>query len=392
MSQSKLIPFGKPLISAEEQDAVLDVLRGTVLTHGPKCHEFEREFAQFMGGGYCISVSSCTAALHLAYVELGIGSGDEVLVPAQTHTATDHAVEYVGAKPVFVDCELKTGNMDCSKIEPLITARTKAISVVHFLGIPCDMDEILSIAKRHQLKVIEDCALALGARYKKIHVGLWGDAGCFSFYPAKHITTTEGGMFVSKHKSVAERVSRLRAFGVDRSYGERASPGMYDVLVLGYNYRMSELQAAIGCEQLKKVPEILIRRKSNFLKLKSLLSNLEGISIPDSHSDEFASSYYCLSVLLSEPLKEYRDDIIRSLNSEGIGTSIYYPHPVPRLHYYQKKYGYGESNFLNAAAISDRSIALPVGPHISDTDIDYMAGKLSMIFSKMLSKLEGVSR
>jgi dTDP-4-amino-4,6-dideoxygalactose transaminase len=383
---SRAIPFGRPWITDQDREAVLDVLRGHILTHGPQCKAFEEEFASFMGeGAYCVSVSSCMAALHLCYFYLGLGPGDEVIVPAQTHSATAHAVELVGARPVFIDCDLQTGNIDCSQIESLITPATRALSLVHFLGIPCNMDEVISVAERHNLKVIEDCALAIGARYKGKHVGLFGDFGCFSFYPVKHITTGEGGMFVSRHKDVAERVAKLRAFGTDRSHTERAIPGMYDVAALGLNYRMSEMQAALGRRQVLKLGEILERRQNNFRQLKSQLSDVTGISILDAVNGNANSSHYCLTVVLHEELSGQRGQIIKALNDAGVGTSIYYPHPVPRMTYYRSKYGFEEGKYPNATAISDHSIALPVGPHITADDVDHIAASLKTAITEVNS-------
>jgi perosamine synthetase len=230
------------------------VLGGDILTHGPENRAFESEFSRFVGGdARCVAVSSCMAALHLAYWQMGIGPGDEVLVTAQTHVATAHAVEAVGARPVFVDCKPDTGNIDPALLERAVTARTRAIGLVHFLGIPCDMDQILQLAARHGLKVMEDCALAVGARYHGTHVGLLGDAGCFSFYPAKHMTTGDGGMFVTRDGALADRVVKARAFGVDRGFGERSIPGIYDVPTLGLNYRMSDINAAVGRMQLARI-------------------------------------------------------------------------------------------------------------------------------------------
>ena len=373
MKQDPTIPFGRPRITDKERNAVQEVLQGHILTHGTKCKEFEAKFASYIGGGgHSLTTSSCMSALHLAYIQMGIGPGDEVIVPAQTHTATAHAVELVGARPVFVDCDLQTGNMDCDKIEPLITENTKAIGLVHFLGIPSDMDHILRISERNQLKIVEDCALAIGSRYKGKHVGLFGDVGCFSFYPVKHITTGEGGMFVTKYSGIAEQVSKLLAFGVDRSYSERTTPGQYDVTLLGMNSRMSEMQAALGCEQMDKIDQILKLRLSNFTRLKASLSDIKGILILDVDDPNKTSSHYCLSVILQDNLKGYRDNIIRDLNKAGVGTSIYYPHPVSRLTYYKNKYGYQAKRFANAQIISDRSIALPVGPHVAPTDIQYI--------------------
>ncbi|HIM12520.1 TPA: DegT/DnrJ/EryC1/StrS family aminotransferase, partial [Candidatus Poribacteria bacterium] len=331
-----------------------------------------------------LAVSSCKSALHLAYFQMGIGLGDEVIVPAQTHTATVYAVELVGATPIFVDCDLQTGNMNCERIEAAITINTKAIGLVHFLGVPCDMDQIFHIADQHQLKIIEDCALAVGARYKSKHVGLFGDVGCFSFYPVKHITTGEGGMFVTRHSDVGEQISKLRAFGVDRSHSERNVPGKYDVVALGLNSRMSEMQAAMGCQQLNKIDQILELRTNNFMELKARLSDINGISILDADHPNKVNAHYCLSVLLHDDLKDYRDKIIAGLKEAGVGTSIYYPHPVPRLTYYKNKYGYQKESYSNAATISDCSIALPVGPHVISSDIDYISESFKKVIGKIV--------
>lgn len=381
--KTRNIQFGKPWIGDEEKQAVLEVLAGDVLTHGPQSKAFEEEFAQFMGGGYCVSVSSGMAALHLSYLEMGIGSGDEVIVPAETHVATVHAVELVGATPVFLDCEPKTGNIDVGKLEGLITKKTRAISLVHFLGVPCDMDTVIKVANKHGLKVVEDCALAIGARYKGTHVGLIGDTGCFSFYPVKHITTGDGGMFVTKHKDVAARVSKIRGFYVDKTFAERSIPGMYDTLGVGLNYRMSDINASIGRQQLKRMGTISEMRKANFEALKSALSGLPNISILDSQSVDAVSSHYCLSIVLEKPLDEKRMEIVKKLNAAGVGTSIYYPQPVARMTFYNNKYGYAASNFAQAERISDQSIALPVGPHLTTDDMTYIAEALSNVLKEI---------
>lgn len=377
------IPFGKPWIGDEEKQAVLEVLSGDVLTHGPQSKAFEEEFARFMGGeAYCVSVSSGMAALHLSYLEMGLGPGDEVIVPAETHVATVHAVEMVGARPVFLDCEPETGNIDASKLESLVTKNTKAISMVHFLGVPCDLDAILRVADKYGLKVVEDCALALGARYKGKHVGLIGDTACFSFYPVKHITTGDGGMFVSRHKDVAARVAKIRGFYVDKSFAERTIPGMYDTLGLGLNYRMSDINAAVGRKQLARIGRILESRKANFSALKAGLSKIPNLSILDSRSSEATTAYYCLSVVLEKPLAAQRIEVVRKLNQAGVGTSIYYPQPVPRMSFYRNKYGYDASAYPQAERISDQSIALPVGPHATTADMAYIAETLSSIIQE----------
>lgn len=262
------IPFGKPIITDDERNAVLKVLEGTTLTHGPLVREFEAAFARFTGARQAVALSSCTAALHLAYFYLGIGSGDEVIVPAQTHVATAHAVELVGAKPVFIDSESQTGNMDIGLLEGLITTNTKAISVVHYLGMPVDMHRVMQIARQHGLFVVEDCALAIGTYLGGTHAGLFGDVGCFSFYPVKHITTAEGGMLITNNDDIAAGISRQRAFGIDRNIvSERPMPGVYDVVELGLNYRLNEIGAAMGIEQMKKLAGFLARRQENYQAL-----------------------------------------------------------------------------------------------------------------------------
>ena len=368
------IAFGKPWITGAERDAVMDVLAGDILTHGPQAQKFEQEFATFMGDeANAVSMSSGMAALHLAYLQLGVGAGDEVIITAQTHVATSHAVEAVGAKPVFVDCSLNTGNIDPILIEEAITPNTKAIGLVHFLGIPCDMDAIMRIAKKYHLLVVEDCALAVGARFNGKHVGLFGDAACFSFYPVKHITTGDGGMFVSRHKDLADKVAKARAFGVDRSFAERSISGLYDVPTLGLNYRLSDINASIGRKQLEKIGIILKRRRENFSLLKGYLETFPGVDVIDSDRVDALNSHYCLSVLLSEHLGPLRNDIIKRLNGLGIGTSVYYPQPVPRLTYYRGRDGYRAIDYPNAERISDQSIAFPVGPHLRDGDMGYIA-------------------
>jgi perosamine synthetase len=381
---SRKIAFGKPWITEAEREAVLHVLAGDVLTHGPQAHAFESEFAAFMGGeANAVSMSSGMAALHLAYWQLGIGSGDEVIVTAQTHVATAHAVEAVGARPIFVDCLPDTGNIDPARIEAAITPRTKAVGLVHFLGIPCDMDAVMAIVNKHGLRLIEDCALAVGSRYREKHVGLFGDAACFSFYPVKHITTGDGGMFVSRHRDLADRVAKARAFGVDRSFSERSIPGMYDVPTLGINYRLSDINSSIGRKQLERIAEILARRKANFVDLKLGLGALENVSVLDARDGLSVNSHYCLSAVLDGSLANKRNEVVKKLNEAGVGTSVYYPHPIPRLAYYRNKYGFDASRFPQAARISDQSVALPVGPHLNSDDMAY----ISKHFSKIVKEL-----
>jgi perosamine synthetase len=370
------IPFGKPMIDENEKQAVADVLNSPILVHGPKAKEFEEQFASYTGSPHAVSVSSCTAALHLAYFDLGIGQGDEVIVPAQTHIATAHAVEFTGARPVFVDAEMKTGNIDIDQIDGAVTERTRAISLVHFLGMPVDMDRVNAIAAKNDLCVVEDCALAIGTYYKGVHAGLHGDVGCFSFYPVKHMTTAEGGMLVTRHKDIASRIQRKKAFGVDRHMGERKIPGIYDVTMLGFNYRLNEIQAALGIEQLRRIDSFLKKREENYEALGKRLEEIDEIKQFQSSHDEYQSSYFCFSVVLNDSLSEKRYEIVNSLKLNGVGTSVYYPKPVPHMTYFKEKYGFSETSFPEAKRISYSSIALPIGPHLGIEDMDYIVNTL----------------
>ena len=380
----KKIPFGKPMINELEKDAVLNVMDGSILVHGPVATQFENKFASFTNAPNAVSVSSCTAGMHLIYFALGYGPGDEVIVPAQTHIATAHAVELTGAKPVFVDSEMNTGNINIEAIEASINSKTKAIAVVHYLGVPVDMPKVVQIAKKHNLFLLEDCALSPGAKIDNVHVGLHGDAGVFSFYPVKHFTTAEGGMIILKDENLSKKLKLLKAFGVNRTHGERKIPGVYDTIALGFNYRMSEIHAAIGVVQLDKLSDFLKIRKNNFKALESNLKDIKGLTVlPQPSDSHLESCHYCLGVLLDEDIVSKRSEIINLLSQRGIGSSVYYPQPVPRMSYYKNKYGYDKKKYLNAGRISDGMIALPVGPHLEVEDMKKIAEVLKNIMEKI---------
>jgi len=375
----KKIPFARPNISKKEITEVSKTLKSPILVHGPKIIEFENEFQKFTKAPYAVSVSSCTAGMHLIYFTLGLGVGDEVLLPSQSHVATAHAIELTGAKPVFIDVDDLTGNIDVKNIEKFINKKTKAIAVVHFLGIPVDMPKIISIAKKHNLFVLEDCALSLGGKVKNKHTGLLGDAGVFSFYPVKHITTAEGGMIILKNKKLSEKLKLNKAFGVNRTHSQRTKSLIYDVVSLGFNYRMNEISATIGIEQLKKLPNFLRVRKKNFEFFEKRLENIQEVKVIKNIIKENESSNYCLSIILGNKLRNRRNEIINKLKKYGIGTSIYYPKAIPEMKYYKKKYNIKSSKFKNSSEISNYSISFPVGPHIKKDDIEYMVKKIKKI-------------
>jgi perosamine synthetase len=385
-TSAEKIPFGRPMIGAEERAAVLRVLDSPQLVHGPMAKEFEAAFAASLGAGaHATTVSSCTAGLHLAYMHLGIGAGDEVIVPAQTHVATGHAVEVMGAKPVFVDCDPREGNIDVDAIGAAITPRTRAISVVHYTGLPVRMDAVMAVARKHKLFVVEDCALAVGSKLDGVACGLHGDVGAFSFYPVKHMTTAEGGMVVSRHREVVDSIANIKAFGYDRTVAERKIPGVYDIARLGVNYRMNEIGAAIGVEQLRKVPEFARRRTENAAALRAALASVGELTLLADGDERRVHSNYCLVAVLDAKLGPRRAAVITELKAHGVGVSVYYPVPLPLAKYYREKYGAKPEQFPNALRISDHSIALPVGPHLTADDMRTLATELKSAITKCKS-------
>lgn len=371
------IDFGKPLINYKEKKIVDKVLNSPILVHGKLMQKFENLFSKFTKAPFAISTSSCTAAMHLFYLALNLKAGDEVIVSSQTHVATAHAIELTGAKPVFIDSNNEDGNIDINQIEKKINKKTKAIAVVHYLGIPVDMIKVLKLAKKYNLKVMEDCALAVGSKIKKRHVGLFGDAGAFSFYPAKHMTTAEGGMLICRDKKLAKKIKIIRGIGVDKSFDKRRYPGIYNVPLLGLNYRLSEINSAIGLEQLKKINRFIKKRKINYDYFFNKLKMEKKLRLIDiKRYLNFEISPYCFPLIIKNISIDKRREFLMQLKKYNIGTSVYYPHPVPRLIYYKKKYGYRKNNFKNAEMFSDKMIVLPVGPHISLKMIDYMSDKI----------------
>ena len=367
------IPFARPLIGKKEISHVNKVLKSGILTHGPYSKKFENAFSNFSGVKNVIAISSCTSALLTAYYLSGLDKNSEFIVPAQTHVATVHAGTFLGAKPIFVDCEKNTGNIDVNLIEKKITKKTKAITVVHYLGKPVKIDKVLQLCKKYNIKLIEDCALALGAKYNNKHVGSLADFACFSFYPAKHIATGDGGILMSKSKENLNKAKLFKGFGVDKTFDQRKIPGEYDVLSIGLNFRMTEMQCALGVEQLKKLNFFIKKRTENFMMLSNKLSKIKNIDIIATKSENKSiSSYYCLSILLTGPLKKKRTKIIQYLNKKGIGTSIYYPKILTELKYYKKKLKINKKNFFNANNISENSICLPIGPHVTKKNINFM--------------------
>jgi len=376
------IPITKPCFGEEEKRAIIEPLESGWVVQGPKVKEFERLFAEYTGAKYAIAISNCTAALHLALVALGIDEGDEVIVPAFTWVSTANVVEYQRGKPVFVDIDLRTFNIDVKQIEDKITPRTKAIIPVHLFGLSADMDPIMEIAKRHNLYVVEDAACALGTFYKGRCIGTIGDATCFSFHPRKLITTGEGGMLTTNDPDIARQVSSRRDHGALASDLERHKAGAWSLPEfpwLGYNYRMTDLQGAIGVEQMKKLDWIIQRRIELAHRYDEMLSELEAIETPFV-PDGYRHTYQSYVTLVKDDSPLSRDEIALRLQAEGIATRQG-TQAVHALGYYKNKYGIAEEDYPMTWKAACQSLTLPLYPTMTEEEQDYVVEKLVGLFS-----------
>ena len=375
------IPFARPIIEIEERQASSKVLEGSILTHGPQCRLFEKNFSKYNNSSQAVSVSNCTSAMFLSLKALGIGPGDEVIVPAMTHIATAHCVAHTGAKVIFVDVDEKTGNINPNLILAKINKNTKAIIVVHFVGLSADMDNILKVISGKSISIIEDCAAALGALYDKKMVGTFGKTGCFSFYPTKHITTMEGGMLITNDENLGMSVRKLSSFGYTKTLYERSVPGVYDVDLLGYNFRMNEVSAAIGIEQLKKIDRFIDTRRSNASIIRDKLVDNPNIYVLPGESGKSISSNFCVNIVLNHGGEELRNNLILNLQKNKIGTSVHYPVCLPKSIYYKGLEG--NERYKVAEHFASHTISLPCGPHI-DTEGSKL---IADTFTKCLKEL-----
>jgi len=348
------------------------------LVHGEWTQNFESEFAARVGVEHAVAVSSCTAGLHLSLRAHEIGPGDSVIVPAMTHVATAHAAEYCGANVVFVDVEEDTGNLNPVLLKEVVSQQEaiRAIIPVHYLGLPCDMNEIIQVGRSDDTLIIEDCALAIDATLDGSKVGSLGDTGCFSFYPVKHMTSIEGGMVTTNNAALADKIKNLRTFGYDRALGERSEPGIYDIKSLGMNFRMNEVQAAIGLTQLRKLNGFQEARAKNFNALATAIADIEELTVFPSKKGEAVSSHYCLNVTLPKDMSIVRSRVTRYLLEHDIGFSVHYPVALPMSLYYREKYGYCAGQFPVSEWIASQTISLPVGPHLADEDVIRIASTL----------------
>jgi dTDP-4-amino-4,6-dideoxygalactose transaminase/lipopolysaccharide/colanic/teichoic acid biosynthesis glycosyltransferase len=362
------LPFHLPLIEEDDIRAVREVMESGWITTGPKSVQFERDVASYVGARQAVAVNSGTAALHLALEAIGLKEGDEAILPSLTFAATAEAVTYFKARPVLVDCEPETFNMDPVQVERAITPRTRVIIPVHFAGHPCDMSRILMIAREHGLKVVEDAAHAFSARYKGKMVGTLSDITCFSFYATKNITTGEGGIATTDNEDWADRMRIMRLHGISKDAWKRYSAEgswRYEILAPGFKYNLTDMQAALGLSQLAKCNAMWMRRCALAQRYTDALGSLEAFEVPSSRSE--VQHAWHLYVLRTCPgaLNLHRDAIIEELKQRGIGTSVHF---IPlHLHpYYRDTWGYRPGDFPVTEDYFDRCISLPLYPAMSE--------------------------
>jgi dTDP-4-amino-4,6-dideoxygalactose transaminase len=376
-SEQGNIPCFCPVIGRQEIEAVVAVMQSGWLTTGSKAREFELKFEEFLGGGVeAVAVNSATAGLHLAAEACGIGPGDEVIVPTLTFTATASVIRYLGADVVLVDVEDGTLTIDLDHAERRLTPNSKAIMPVHFGGLPCDMTKVLTFARRHGLKIIEDAAHALPTRCGSRMIGAWeSDASVFSFYATKPITTGEGGMVVTRDPRISERARMMRSHGLNRDAFDRfrrvGASWNYDVVAPGYKYNMTDVAAAVGVIQLGRVYTLQAARQRAAERYFEQLGDLP-LDCPTPAPAGSLHSWHMFPIRVHETARATRDDLFAALAAEGIGASVHY-RPLHQMAYWKKRYSAKLGDFPVADRYFAGALTLPLFPGISDAQVDRVA-------------------
>jgi len=358
----KEIKFSIPNISKQDINLVSKIIKSGWLTHGKYTTLFEKEVKKFTKAKFAVSVSSGTAGLHISCLASGFKRGDEVIVPAQTHTATAHAVEYTGATAIFADVEYPSGNISLKEIKKNVTKKTKGIILVHMAGYPCEMNSIIKFCKKRKIIILEDCAHALGTYYEGVHAGNFGISGSFSFYPTKQITTGEGGIVITNNEKFYKKIKKLKAFGIDKDIKDRKKQGDYDVKSLGFNYRMTDFQAALGyCQMINYAKNLKSRHSIARTYIKNLSKTDKITYMPHSNN----SSFFVFQIFCKN-----RDKILKNLKKKKIGVSVHYTNPLPKMSYYKKKYKLNLKNFKNSVKYGNLNISLPIYPKLKKNEVD----------------------
>jgi dTDP-4-amino-4,6-dideoxygalactose transaminase len=370
--RATFLPFHQPTIEADDEQAVVETLRSGWITTGPRTKQFERELAVYTGATHCVAVNSCTAALHLALEAIGVGPGDEVITSPITFASTANVIVHRGARPVFVDVEPDTLNLDPLLLDAAITPRTKAIIPVDFAGQPCELDAIMTIARPSGITVIEDAAHSIGAEFKGKRVGSIADMTAFSFYATKNITSGEGGALTTERDEWAERAQIMALHGISRDAWKRYGTSGYahwDILAPGYKYNMFDLQGALALSQLAKIDRFYARRLAVKARLDAGLRDVPGLSFPAEQPDRRHAFHLYPIVVRVEEMSVDRDTIMNAIQAENVGIGVHFR--AVHLHpFYEQTFAFARGMFPRAEYYSDRTISLPLHPGVTDADAD----------------------
>lgn len=371
--REKMLAFGAPFFGQEEFDEVLDTLQSGWISTGPKTKRFEEEFANYVGAKYAVGLNSCTAGLHLSLVVLGIGPGDEVIVPTLTFGATANVVEHVGARPVLVDVDAQTLTIDVHAVARALTPRTKAIVPVHYAGMPCDLDALRAVAEPRGIVIIEDAAHAIGAKYKGRVIGSLSPLTNFSFYANKNLSTAEGGMVTTNDAALEEKLRVYHLHGLSRDAWKRYHTkefSLSEVVVPGYKYNMTDLQASLGIHQLRKQEKFIARREEIASFYDEAFSELGDLvwTQPRPHDGQNRHVLHLYPLLIDvNQLTVSRNRVLSALLAENIGASMHF-NPLHMMPYYRGTYGYQPKDFPNAQRVGETEISLPIQPQITERD------------------------
>lgn len=371
LSEMFKLKLSKPYIPKETTELIQQVLRSGNLVQGENVSLFENKLAEYLGIENVILVSSGTAALHISLIALGISEGDEVIVPAYSFPAVANVVELVGATPVFVDISLDDFCIDVSKVEAMITAKTRAIIPVHEFGQAADIQNLMEIARKRNLHIIEDAACAIGTKFNDQSVGSFSDLGCFSFHPRKMLTTGEGGAITTNNKSLANKIRVLRNHGIQLKNEK------YDFVLPGFNYRMTDFQAAIGLAQLPELNDTISFHRSQALFYKSELKNIHEITFDVNYNNRF-QTYQTFHILIDPKID--RDFVKKELLKSGIESNIG-AYAIPVLSYYKNKYNPDFNEFENAMSAYNQGLALPIGRHLNEENLYYIINTIKSILT-----------
>ena len=371
-SKDHFLVFGAPAIEDAEIQEVVATMKSGWLGTGPKVADFEKRFATYKGAHLAAAVNSCTAALHLSLLASGVGPGDEVITTALTFCATVNAIIHAGATPVLADVDPETMNIDPQEVEKRITSRTKALLPVHFAGRPCEMDELMDIARHHGLKVIEDCAHAIETEYHEQKAGTFGDFGCFSFYVTKNIVTGEGGMVLAKREEDIARVKVLGLHGMSKDAWKRfGDEGYkhYQVVECGFKYNMMDLQAAIGMHQLERVDSYWRRRQEIWDYYDHKLAGLP-VTLPSAPAVDTRHAHHLYTILIDEDKTGIsRDAFLDAMTAHNVGVGVHYL-SIPEHPYYRQRFGWKPEDFPEAQRIGHMTVSLPLSARLTEADME----------------------